>query len=66
MPKHNTLNSSPLSNVEAVKKRKYIIIFHSTLVLLSQITLMLYFFCKMKINFGVFALSIIEIFPFIQ
>lgn len=65
MPKHNTLNSSPLSNVEAVKKRKYIIIFHSTLVLLSQITLVI-LFCKMKINFGVFALSIIEIFPFIQ
>lgn len=43
MPKHNTLNSSPLSNVEAVKKRKYIIIFHSTLVLLSQITLVILF-----------------------
>lgn len=65
MPKHNTLNSSPLSNVEAVKKRKYIIIFPSTLVLLSQITLVI-LFCQMKINFGVFALSIIEIFPFIQ
>lgn len=50
MPKHNTLNSSPLSNVEAVKKRKYIIIFHSTLVLLSQITPCYTFFVKWKLT----------------